>query len=271
MLVSNVRLLAHSLLKNKNLIYQLCKRDILSRYRGTAIGLAWSVFIPILMLALYTFVFSFVFKARWGDATDLPKEIYALVLYTGMIVHALFTECLSRSATLMHSNISYVKKVVFPLDTLSWVVFLSSLFQAFIGIFLLLLANLFITGNLFLTILFIPIVLIPLFLIIMGISWFISSVGVYFRDVSHLTGVCSTVLMFASPIFYPVTMLPENIRPFIYLNPLTYFIEETRNIILWGEFPAPENLIVSYIIAVPIAVFGFSFFQRTRRGFADVL
>jgi lipopolysaccharide transport system permease protein len=260
-----------SLIDNKELIYQLSKRDILARYRGTGFGVAWSIFTPLLMLVLYTFVFSFVFKARWGEASELPREIYALVLYAGMIVHGLFCECLTRSSTLMQSNISYVKKVVFPLDALNWVIFFSSVFQTLIGLILLIVADLLITGNVSMKILFVPLILIPFSMLIMGFCWFVSSLGVYFRDVAQLTTIFSTVLMFASPIFYPTSILPESIRGIMYLNPLTYFIEEFRNILIWDRLPNFEYLIIVYIISFLVYFLGFHFFQRTRRGFADVL
>lgn len=260
-----------SFLKHKNLIYQLSKRDILERYRGSVAGIAWSIITPVLMLSLYTFVFSYIFKARWGEAPDLPKGMYALVLYTGMILHTLFSECLNRAPSLMRINTSYVKKIIFPLETLTWVTLFSALFQAAIGFGLLILADVIMSGKIYLTIFYVPILLIPFVFVILGICWIITSVGVYFQDVGHLTTIVTTVLMFASPIFYPVSILPENLRVFIFLNPLTYFIEEMRNIIIWGQ---PLN-ILHYFIALLCSLFvmfiGYLFFQRTRKGFADVL
>ncbi|GHW66689.1 ABC transporter permease [Vibrio cholerae] len=260
-----------SLINNRSLIYQLSKREILSRYKGTSFGIAWSIFTPLLMLVLYTFVFSFVFKARWGESNELPREIYALVLYTGMITHALFCDCLVRSSTLMHANVSYVKKVVFPLEVLNWVVLFSSIFQTFIGFTLLVLAVIFITGSISIYVLFIPLILLPLCMLIMGVSWFVASMGVYFRDLAQLTTIASTVLMFASPIFYPTSMLPESIRVYIYLNPLTYFIEAFRSVLIWKTAPSFESIIIVYLISFVVAFLGFKFFQRTRKGFSDVL
>lgn len=260
-----------SFFNNRVLIYQLTKREILSRYKGTSFGVAWSIFTPLLMLVLYTFVFSFVFKARWGEANELPREIYALVLYTGMITHSLFCDCMNRSSTLMQSNVSYVKKVVFPLDALNWVVLFSSLFQFFIGVVLLIIAKVIITGLVSVNSLLVPVILIPFAMIIMGVSWFLAALGVYFRDVAQITTIFSTVLMFASPIFYPISMLPDSIKKIIYINPLTYFIEEFRNILIWGRLPDFEPLCVVYGAAFFIAMMGFLFFNRTRRGFSDVL
>jgi lipopolysaccharide transport system permease protein len=260
-----------SFFKHKNLIYQLSKRDILARYKGSVAGIAWSVITPMLMLVLYTFVFSYVFKARWGEAPELPREMYALVLYTGMILHTFFSDCLNRAPTLMQINSSYVKKIVFPLEALTWVTLFSALFQAVIGFILLIMSNLFITGGLSLAVLYLPFILLPFIFIILGVCWFVTSVGVYFRDVAHVTTILTTVLMFASPIFYPVSILPEGLRVFIYLNPLTYFIEEVRNILIWGRSPDFMHYIIVLAISVVIASLGYFFFQRTRKGFADVL
>ena len=260
-----------SFINNKNLIYQLTKRDVLSRYKGSVIGIAWSVITPLLMLMLYTFVFSFVFKARWGGAIELPREMYALILYTGMIFHSLLCECINRSPTLMQSNASYVKKVIFPLEILNWVSLFSALFQAMIGFTLLIFGKVIITGEFTATIFILPFLLIPFVLIVLGVCWFIISVGVYFRDISHLTSILTTVLMFASPIFYPISILPSDLQFIMYLNPLTYFIEEARNVLIFGAYPDFRNYVFVLILSIFVAAFGFSFFQKTRKGFADVL
>lgn len=261
----------NSLYKNKNLIFQLCKRDILSRYKGSVIGIAWSVVTPVLMLLLYTFVFSYVFKARWGEGPELPKEMFALVLYTGMILHALISECLNRAPTLMLANANYVKKVVFPLEVLIWIILFSALFQTAIGFLLLIIAKLIITSELSLTIFYLPLILMPFSLFVLGITWIFSAIGVYFKDISHISTILTTVLMFASPIFYSVSLIPENLRIYIYLNPLTYFIEESRNVLIWEIAPNLTHLFFVFVISISVAVFGFIFFQKTRKGFADVL
>lgn len=260
-----------SFYKNKNLIYQLTKRDILARYKGSIGGVAWSVITPLLMLTLYTFVFSYVFKARWGEAPDLPREMYALVLYSGMLIHSLFSECINKSTAIMLHNNSYVKKVVFPLETLNWVTIFSALFQFLIGFALLLLGVIVFSGELGLALIFTPLLLFPFVLCLLGFCWIVAALGVYFRDVSHLASILTTVLMFASPIFYPVSMLPEKVQGIIYLNPLTYFIEEFRSIVLWNKLPELGAYFIALIIGFSVAIFGFSFFQKTRKGFADVL
>lgn len=266
-----IRKIYNSLFGNYNLIFQLTKRDILQRYRGSAAGLAWSIINPLFILALYTFVFSYVFQARWGSNNELPKDMYALVLYTGMILHAQIAECLNRSPGLMQANTNYVKKVVFPLESLIWVVIGSATFQAAIGFALLILARLAITHSLSLTIFYLIPLLVPYILLLTGISWFISALGVYFKDIIHLTGILTTALIFASPILYPVSMLPPKLQELIYLNPLTYFIEEGRNVLIWDKHPDLTHYIIAVALTSLVAFLGFFVFDRTKKGFADVI
>lgn len=260
-----------SISDNYNLIFQLTKRDILQRYRGSAAGLAWSIINPLFILALYTFVFSYVFQARWGTENNLPKDMYALVLYTGMILHAQLAECLNRAPGLMQANTNYVKKVVFPLESLIWVVIGSATFQAAIGFGLLIVAKIIITHSLSWTMIYLMLLLIPYILLLLGISWFIAALGVYFKDIVHLTGILTTILMFASPILYPVSMLPTKLQGLIYINPLTYFIEEARNVLIWNKSPDYINYLIAFILTLAIALIGLFVFERTKKGFADVI
>ena len=126
-------------------------------------------------------------------------------------------------------------------------------------------------GTLHWTIVLTPLVLAPLVLLCLGIGWFLSSVGVYFRDVSHIIGVVTTATMFLSPIFYPVSMIPEWLQPFYRLNPLTLIIENWRAIVVWGRLPDWSNLLFGMGTTSLAALFGYAWFQRTRGGFADVL
>lgn len=233
-------------------------------------GILWSFFNPILMLAIYTFVFSVVFKARWNVASDSKTE-FAIVLFAGLIIYTIFAECVNRAPSLILSNANYVKKVVFPLEVLPWVPMGSALFHAAISVMVLLVFLFIVTLSLNWTVLFLPILVIPLVLFTMGVCWMLSSLGVYIRDVSQSIGIITTVLLFVSPIFYPVTQLPLKFQPFIYLNPLTFIIEETRNIIIWGKLPNFIGIGIYFCVSALIAWVGFWWFQKTRKGFADVL
>jgi len=212
----------------------LIKREVIGRYRGSVMGLFWSFFNPVLMLVVYTFVFSVVFKARWAGGTDSRSE-FALVLFAGLMVYNLFSECINRSPGLVLGNMNYVKKVVFPLEILPVVAIGSATFHLLISLFVWLIFYLLLFGIPQISVLLLPIVLMPFFLLILGFSWFLASLGVYLRDVSQIVGVLTTALMFLSPIFYPMTALPEEYHIFLQFNPLTFIIEQARDVMIGEE------------------------------------
>lgn len=259
-----------SLWRHRFLVATLIKREIVGRYRGSIFGILWSLFNPIFMLTVYTFVFSVVFKARWNAGSESKTE-FALVLFAGLIVFNLFAECFNRAPGLILANVNYVKKVVFPLEILPWVTLGSAIFHACISLGVWLTAYLLLYGLPHGTVLLLPLVALPLVLFILGITWGLASLGVYLRDVSQFIGLITTVLMFLSPIFYPVSALPERYRPLLHLNPLTPAIEQTRNVLFWGTAPNPASIMGYIVIAAGIAWVGFAWFQKTRNGFADVL
>ena len=256
--------------RNRQLIVQLTKRDVLGRYRGSLLGLAWSFFIPLLMLAVYTFVFSVVFKARWGVAGD-DKVSFAIIIFVGLIVHGLFAECINRAPSLIVSNPNYVKKVVFPLEILPSVALGSALFHAGVSLVVLLTAQFLLTQRLPWTVIIFPIVLLPLLLSTTGFAWLLSALGVYVRDIGQTTGILTTVLMFLSPLFYPISVLPEKYRIWLHLNPLTFIIEEGRNVLIFGRMPNWSGWTLALVASTLISAGGFWWFQKTRKGFADVL
>ncbi len=183
----------------------------------------------------------------------------------------LFADCINRAPGVILSNVNYVKKVVFPLEILPFVIFLSALFHSVISLCVWLLAYLVLFGLPHPTVFFLPFILLPFALFIMGLSWALASLGVYLRDVSQFIGILITVLMFMSPIFYPVTALPESYRHLLYLNPLTPVIEQVRDVLYWGRLPDFALLAIYWAVSALIAWLGFSWFQKTRKGFADVL
>ena len=263
--------LIESLWRNRHLIVQMTRREVVGRYKGSALGLAWSFLTPILMLAVYTFVFSVVFKARWGTDGDESKTQFALVLFVGMIVHGLFAEVLNRAPGLILSNVNYVKKVVFPLDVLPVIAMGAALFHASISLAVLLIAFALFNGYLHWTVIFIPVVLLPLVILTLGVAWILASLGVFLRDVGQTVGIITTVMLFLAPIFYPVTALPEEVRPLIMANPLTFIIEEARGVVILGRMPEWTGLGIYTLAATAVAWAGFAWFQKTRKGFADVL
>lgn len=260
-----------SLYSNRLLIWQLAKREVISRYRGSMLGLAWSFFNPLLMLSVYTFVFSVVFRARWGVDTQGTHGEFAVILFVGFIVHGVFAECANRAPGLVLNNASYVKRVVFPLETLPWVAMGATLFHSLISLLVLFIAHLLLRGAIPFTALWLPVVILPLVIATMGVSWLLAALGVYLRDIGQVTGIITTIMLFLAPVMYPVQALPESVRPWIYLNPLTFIIEEARKVLLWGLSPDFVNLGKYMALALCVAWLGYAAFQKMRRGFADVL
>lgn len=249
----------------------MTKREIISRYRGSYLGLLWSFVNPVLMLAVYTFVFSVVFKARLGQDVSGNKFDFALLLFAGLIVFNLFSECISRAHSSILVNVNYVKKMVFPLEILPWVTLGSALFHAGISVLVLLLFLVGIGHTITWTFLLLPVVIFPLLLLIMGLSWLLASVGVFVRDIGQFIGMILTTLLFLSPIFYPASALPESVRNYLFLNPLTFIIEQTRAVILYGQLPDWRGLVIYCAVAALVAWAGLFWFEKTRKGFADVL
>ncbi|MDD2774370.1 MAG: ABC transporter permease [Gallionella sp.] len=264
--------LAKSIVRNRQLILQMIQREVVGRYKGSAMGMAWSFFNPVLMLVVYTFVFSEVFKSRWGEiGGDDSKTQFAVVLFVGMIVLNLFSEVINRAPGLILSNINYVKKVVFPIEILPVVATGAALFHNLISLGVLITAFVLFNGYVHWTIVFIPLVLLPLIIVTLGLAWILASLGVFLRDVGQAIGVITTVLMFLSPVFYPVTAVPERFRPFIMANPLTFIIEQAREVLIWGHLPNWFGLGIYTCAATIVAWAGYAWFQKTRKGFADVL
>lgn len=262
--------LVRSLVQNRQLIWQMTKRDVVGRYKGSVLGLAWSFLNPLIMLAVYTFVFSVAFKARWNTGSDSKTE-FALALFIGMIVHGLLAECVNRAPGLILGNVSYVKKVVFPLEILPLITMGATLFHSLMSLMVWSLFFILVNHTFNWTALFFPLIFIPLIFFSMGLAWFLASLGVFLRDVGQISVVFTTVLLFMSPVFYPVSNLPERYQNILYANPLTFIIEQSRAVLMWGRLPNFQGLTLSMIISCIVAWLGFAWFQKTRKGFADVL
>lgn len=263
--------MVRSLLANRQLLRQLVRSDVVGRYRGSLMGLAWSFLNPLLMLGIYTFVFGVIFKTRWGVSTSDTTAGFAVILFVGLIVHSLFAECVTRAPGLVLASPNYVKRVIFPLEILPWVAMGSALFHTAASFVVLLLAQLAINHVLPWTAIFVPIVILPLLLTTMGIAWFLASIGVFVRDIGQVTGILVSVTMFLSPVFYPISSLPPRAQRWIYLNPLTFPIEDARRVLILGGVPSITHLVVALVAGAVAAQAGFWWFQRTRKGFADVI
>ena len=258
------------LIEHTELVIQLSKRGIQSRYRGSVLGMLWSLLTPLLMLLVYSFVFSIVFKAKWNHP-GAEDANFGVILFSGMIIHALFAEPMVLSSSAITGNSQYVKKVVFPLEIMAWSTMLVAGFQALISFFVLILFMLLSGMQLHPTLLLFPVVVMPLVLFSTGVAWLLSSITVFIRDIAQLVGILSTILLFISPVFYPVDRLPGIWQKLIYLNPISFIVDQMRNIAIYGEQPNWLGLAIYSLIALAVAWFGLFIFQRLRAGFADVL
>lgn len=258
--------------RERRLIGQLVRREVLGRYRGSFMGVAWSFLSPILMLVVYTFVFSVVFQAKWPGMMDAGgKTRFALLLFVGVIAHGLVAEAITKAPALVVGNANYVKKVVFPLETLGWSLVGAAAFHAGVSLLILLAAKWVLEGWVPLTACWLPVVLLPLGFLALGAAWLFAALGVFIRDIAQLTGVFATVLMFLSPVFYPLAALPEQYRGWVELNPLTIAIEQSRAVLFAGTAPDAMLLAWFYLGSLVFMALGYAWFQVTRRGFADVL
>lgn len=255
---------------NKNLIITMTKREIIGRYRGSLLGTLWSFFNPIFMLAVYTFFFSTIFKSRWEGSSGSKTE-FAIILFSGMLVFGLFSECINRAPNLILSNVNFVKKVIFPLEILAFINIGTAIFHLMTGLLAWLIFYTIFFGIPKFTILLLPFILLPLIIFTLGISWMLSSLGVFLRDVGQTTSIFVTALSFLTPIFYPISAIPPEYQSILQINPLTTVIENTRKILVWGQIPEFTPWLISLIISIFVAYLGFAWFQKTRKGFSDVL
>lgn len=260
-----------SIRRNRVLILDMTRREIKKKYQGTFLGLAWSFISPLLMLAVYTFVFAVVFKARWGSSGEESRTDFAITVFAGLIVFGIFSELLNQSTTLIIGNANYVKRVIFPLEIISIVSTGSILFNAATSTLILLLMQLLFRGFLPLTAVFFPLVALPAILLGLGASWFFSALGVYIRDIGQLLGFLTSILFFTSAIFFPVSALPETYQRLIRFNPLVIIIEQSRNVLVYGNPPDWGSLFILLIVSSLTAWIGYWWFQKARKGFADVL
>jgi lipopolysaccharide transport system permease protein len=260
--------LTANLIKNRQLIWQFLWRDISIRYRGTFFGIFWSFLSPLLMLAVYLFVFGFVFKSRFGGDHDEGALEFGLALFCGF---NLFAEVVMRSPSLILQYPNFVKKVVFPLEILPVVTTGTAVFHCLVAFAPLAIGLGFAHHQIPFTILYLILFLAPLTLVSCGVSWLLSSLGVFFRDIQPVLTAAITILMFMSAIFYPLNAIPAMWRGVVALNPMVHLIENARAAIIWGA--SPNWLIYFVLLFASLIVFlgGYFVFDRSKPAFADVL
>jgi lipopolysaccharide transport system permease protein len=263
--------IASHLWRYRDLIQQLTWREVIGRYKGSFLGLGWSLIQPLIMLGVYTFVFSVIFKARWGIEPEEGKAAFALTLFIGLITFSLFSDVVNSAPTLILSHINYVKKVVFPLEILILVKFLSVLINALFSLVVLVLGILFVSGFIPWTALLLPLVWLPMMMFSLGWGYFLASLGVFVRDLGPNIPILTTVLFFLSPIFYPISAVPEKFRIFCQINPIAIFVEDSRRVMLWGMLPDWPYFLSGLVLSTIILVLGFYWFMRSKKTFIDVM
>lgn len=258
-----------SLYRHRSLLAQLTRREITARYRGTVLGMVWAVLVPVFMLCVYTFVFSVIFKARWGGADSATA--FAPYLFCGLIVYSLFAECAGRAPALFVSQPNYITKIIFPLEILPAVVLGSALFNAGLSTCVLLFFLIVTHWALPVTVLLLPVVLAPLCVFACACTLALAVLGVYMRDMEQFISILLTVLMFLSPIFYPLSAVPEKFRVFLAFNPIAPVIAAGRDVVILGVMPDWGGLIVYALISLIALEGAWWFYSKARKGFADVV
>lgn len=262
--------LISGLWRHRELIRQLTRREVEMRYRGSILGGLWVFLLPLGMLIVYTFVFGTVLRSRWGTGEESKVE-FALTLFAGLVIFQIFSELINSSCVVITQNMNYVKKVVFPLEVLPFVLLLAIMVRAIVSIVILAVGLIFLVQRLPPTVLYFPLVLLPLVMLSLGFGWFLSSFGVFVRDIGQVIGVIANVLFFVTPIFYPISRLPESFRWIAHVNPLAFIVEDSRRVLIWNQAPQWGPWLIVVLISFVVMQLGYAWFMETKRGFADVL
>jgi lipopolysaccharide transport system permease protein len=257
--------------QHRGLIITLAKREIRARYKGSVFGLLWSFLTPLLLLSVFTFVFGEIFQARWAGSDRVGGLDFAAAMFAGYLIHLFLSDCIGRAPTLILSNVNYVKKVRFPLEILAVVAVISALFHLLTAYLILLILIIFSGWELGWTALWAPVVLVPFVCLVLGLTWMLSALSVFLRDIGQLIVPLLTAMLFLSPVFYPLSSVAERFLLIYQVNPLTLVIEQMRTVLLHQQSPDWSALGIYMIIGVLVLILGHLFFQVTRRGFADVL
>ncbi len=260
-----------SLWAKRDLLFHLVQRNIEGRYKGSVIGLVWAVVTPLFLLAVYTFFFSVIFKAHWGADFGDSKIAFSLILFCGLALFNIFSESVMSSVSVVTSNVNYVKKVVFPLEVLPVALVLSAAFLGLLWFGVLISCTGLFLHKPALCLMCLPLVFAPLLLLSCGVSWLVASLGVYTRDLSHVIGLLLQSWIFLTPIFYPIEMVPTAFRRILLLNPLAILVQSARAVLIYNQWPNWRSLAEVTLLSLIIFQLGYSWFMKTKRGFADVL
>jgi len=265
----NLPAIFRNLIRHRELIAMMTWRDFSSRYRGSLGGLVWSVIHPLVMMVVYTVVFSLFLKIRFS--TDASPFTFSVYLLCGLLPWTAFSEGMFRCKDIFRANINLVKRVVFPLEILPLNLVFAATVQQIIGLILLTPLAWIVTGNLHWAIFFLPIILFMQLLFAAGINWIASSLAVYLPDIGHLINLILAVWMFLTPIFYPEDIVPSQALILFEINPMARLVQLYRGAFMAGMLPTMENLIGTFVFCLLIFLFGYFWFKHTQKGFADIL
>lgn len=258
------------IMKNVYLLQQLVNRDFREKYKGSVLGMLWSVLVPLFMMVMYTYVFSEIFHPAWGEQPGSKYE-YALVIFCGLSAFNMFSEVMTKSCSIVMGNVNYVKKVIFPLELLPLTVTITAFANCLISYGILLVGNLLLNHTIYITSLELILQFIPLFLSCLGTAYALSALAVYFKDIVNAISILVMILMYASPIFYSLETAPKQFQVLAAVNPLASVIENARRACLYGEHMVLGSYMISLGVAVVILLLGYLIFNRLKDGFADIL
>ena len=263
--------IASRMWRYRGLIRQLTWRQVVVRYKGSFIGLGWAFIQPLLMLAVYTFVFSVVFKARWGVQPGETRMSFAVTLFMGLITYNLFSEMVSAAPSIILSNVNFVKKIVFPLDVLPLVHMLSVVVNSLFSLAILLIGVVLVNGGIPLTAFLLPLIWLPMCMLSLGLGYFLASLGVFIRDLNTAVRVIVMMFFFLTPIFYPITRVPPKFQMLIRCNPIAIFVENSRRVVVWGMMPQWSWLLAGCVFSLLVLLFGYVWFMKSKKAFGDVI
>ncbi|SDN35230.1 lipopolysaccharide transport system permease protein [Paenibacillus sp. yr247] len=260
-----------SLYDSRNLLYEFTKRDFQQRYKGSLLGMVWAFVSPLLMLTVYSFIFVIVFKSKWGNDTGSSDMFYTLMIFAGLIPFNIFAESVNRSVNLLSQSANYVKKVVIKLEILPASIVLSSLFNSLFSILLLVLGKIVFLNTPNWSLIFAPLVLLPIVLLSLGTALLVSALGIYLRDLVYIVSLLINILFYMSPIFYSTDLIPNKFRFLLELNPISPIITLYRDVFIKGQLFSLTSFMASCLISMIVLLIGLSVFHFLRKGFADVI
>lgn len=255
--------------EHRELVGSLVRRDLSNRYKGSMMGLFWAIVTPVLQITIFTFIFAGIFKSRFGSQRS--EYGFAVYLFCGMLPWIAVAEAIQRATTSLTENVNLVKRVVFPIEALPVNLVLSAVVQQLIGTGILLVAALLLERVLHPTALLLPLLLVPQLLLTFGLSWLAASLGAFLRDTPQFTQLLLMVFQYLTPIYYPEEMIPPRFQWINQLNPMAPLIRSYRRILLEGQWPDWQGLAFTMAFALVCFVFGYWWFERTKKAFADIL